>query len=83
MSWEQLLEWFEYYQLEPFGEERADLRNGIACALLANVNRGRNSKAFSPTDFMPFVEKPQAKPMDAEGWKRLKSVLKSMAPRKK
>lgn len=82
MSWQQLLDWFEFYQLEPFGEERADLRNGIACALLANVNRGRSSKAFVPTDFMPFVEKPRVKPMDAEGWKKFKVMAKAMAHRK-
>lgn len=61
ITWEQLVEWFHFYQLEPFGEERADLRNGIACALLANVNRDpKKGKPYAPVDFMPFAEKPKA-----------------------
>lgn len=44
-----------YYSLEPFGEERADLRAGIISSTIANVNRGKH-KPFKPTDFMPKFE---------------------------
>lgn len=43
-------------------EDRADLRTGIATAVLANVHRGKNSKVFKPSDFMPqfgVEEKPK------------------------
>jgi len=40
-----------YYRLEPFGEERADLRNARLLAMLATVN-GDGSKEFSAADFM-------------------------------
>ncbi len=46
-------EWMEYANLEPFGEERADLRAGIVASTMANVWRGKNGKAAKPGDFMP------------------------------
>lgn len=54
-----LLEWFAYYQLEPFGEERADLRNAINCIAIMNA-MGTKKKVgeWKPADFMPnFGEK--------------------------
>ena len=47
------LEWIEYYKLEPFGEERADLRAGIVASTIANVNRGKGQRAYKPSEFMP------------------------------
>lgn len=48
----ELHEWAAYYSREPFGEERADLRNGIlACAVLApHLKRGRRPP--TPRNFM-------------------------------
>jgi hypothetical protein len=34
-------------------EERAFFRTGIICSVIANVNRGKNTKAYKPKDFMP------------------------------
>ena len=45
-----------YYQLEPWGDERADLRMGIQAAVLANVHRARNQRPLKPADFMPRFE---------------------------
>lgn len=49
-----------YAELEPFGEERADLRSGIIASVLANVNRDakKHPKPFTPQDFMPVFERP-------------------------
>lgn len=49
-------EWLAYYQIEPFGEERADLRSAILCTLVASVFA---SKGYKPkvSDFMPDFEK--------------------------
>jgi len=49
----EFYEWVAYYRMNPWGEERADLRTGIVCALTANVHRGKNGKAYKPTDFLP------------------------------
>jgi hypothetical protein len=43
-----------FYHMDPWGEERADLRAGIIASVIANVNRGRRStRRFKPADFMP------------------------------
>ena len=52
----QFAEWMAYAKLEPFGEERADLRAGIVASTIANVNRGKNQKPYKPTDFMASFE---------------------------
>ncbi len=39
ISSDEFTEWLAYYQIEPFGEQIADLRHGTACALVANINR--------------------------------------------
>jgi hypothetical protein len=52
----QFAEWMAYSGLEPWGEERDDLRMGIIASTIANVNRGKNTKPFKPTDFMPSFE---------------------------
>lgn len=40
-----------YFRLEPFGEERADLRSARLMALLAQINSD-GSREFSADDFM-------------------------------
>jgi len=48
----ELAEWAAYNSLEPIGGKRGDLHAGIIASTIANVNRGKNTKAFSPADFM-------------------------------
>lgn len=45
----------QFFELEPFGYERADLRSGIVASTMANIYRDRKKqkKAFKPKDFMP------------------------------
>ena len=57
ISGNDLIEWMAYAKLEPFGEERADLRMGILAALIANVNRdSEKTDEFTPQQFMPKFE---------------------------
>lgn len=45
--------WVEYNRLEPFGEERADLRMAQLAALMANAwGRKKGQRAFTVKDFM-------------------------------
>lgn len=55
MTSEQLAWWEAYFRVEPFGEERADLRMAILAALIANANRDpkKRRKPYTPADFMP------------------------------
>ncbi len=55
----QFNEWIAYAELEPFGEERADLRMAILASLIANTNRDPKKKStpYEVNDFMPQFEK--------------------------
>lgn len=55
----ELSEWMAYYEVNPFGSVRDDLQAGIVASTIANVNRGKNDKSFTPSDFMPYMDKPQ------------------------
>ena len=54
---DELTEWMAFYQLEPFGEMRADLRSGVVAATFANAHRTKDARAFTPEDFMPYIER--------------------------
>ncbi len=69
----EFAEWMAYDQLEPMGEQRADLRMGIMAATLANVNRGRGQRAFKPADFMPQFEERQPTSPDVM-WERAVAI---------
>lgn len=59
MSAHQLNELIDYYQSEPFGEFRSELRHGQQMSLTANLNRDSKSRPepFKSKDFMNFMEK--------------------------
>lgn len=46
-----------YASIEPFGEERADLRIAINTCVLANINRGKKTPPYKPEDFMPYFDR--------------------------
>ena len=58
----EFTEWLAYYQLEPFGEQLADLRHGTACALLANINRDAAARPdpYQADDFIHWTKQPEA-----------------------
>ena len=55
ISSRELTEWAAYAQLEPFGDERADLRAGIVASTVANFLRDakKRRKPYRAGDFMP------------------------------
>lgn len=59
ISARELTEWMAYYQVEPFGEARDDLRMGMICSTIANVNRGKNGRVYKPEDFIPRFDRPK------------------------
>lgn len=65
--------WEAAHAAEPWGEVRADMASGIVAATIANVNRGKDTPAFTPSDFMPFHERqqPEGAAHDLETIKRL------------
>lgn len=60
----ELTEWMAYAGLEPWGEERADLRMAIIASTIANANRDpkKRRKPFKPEDFLPKFDRSQREP---------------------
>ncbi|HEV2294095.1 MAG TPA: DUF4035 domain-containing protein [Tepidisphaeraceae bacterium] len=55
--------WQEFNELEPFTEDRADLRAAMVCSTLAQLH----GMKVKPSDFMPeFGEKAAPEPMTDE-----------------
>jgi hypothetical protein len=55
MPHREFLDWVALYQIEPWGETRADMNAAMLASLTANLNRDKKkrSKPFGPADFMP------------------------------
>ncbi len=55
----EIAEWWAFASIEPFGEERADLRAGIIASVMAAPYRDRKKRPepYTPLDFMPFAPK--------------------------
>ena len=72
----EISEWAAYYSLEPFGYFRsADLPASIIASTLANCNRSKNSKTFTPQDFMLVGEHSKKQVMEED---EMKSILQAM-----
>lgn len=77
ISSEELTEWMAFSDLEPFGDERADVRSGIVAATIANANRDpkRKREPFTPRDFMPRFGKGQS-PKTEQRWQDQLKVVR-------
>ncbi len=64
VSSKEFVYWQAFFAMEPFGDVRADLRNGILCSLVANLlSKGPRKKA---ADFMPDFEVEEDREMTPE-----------------
>ena len=73
----QLFEWMAYAQIEPFGEERMDLRFADFQALYANSHRGKNTTPFKPQQFMrKYDEDPRESAKKREAGERKAAALR-------
>lgn len=52
MGASEVVAWQQFFETEPWPEQRADLRAGIVAAVTANVNRTKGRPA-RPQDFIP------------------------------
>ena len=53
----QLYEWSAYHEVEPFDEQRADLRAARICHILVNQNRKKGAAPVPLEKFMPQFDK--------------------------
>lgn len=81
MTAKQFREWEAYYELEPFGEERADIRSAQICQMLANVNRGKNQQPYKLGDFLlKFDDDRQQRPQTVqEKLNAMTVIMRAMA----
>lgn len=55
ISSKELTQWFAYFSIEPFDEQRGDIRSAIIAATVANVApRKKGGKSYHPRDFLAF-----------------------------
>ncbi len=61
MTWTEMVSWRAFYELEPFGEKRSDLRVGHAAARLASYFGGKDIRV---SDFIADygTEEPEPPP---------------------
>jgi hypothetical protein len=52
MSSMEFAEWMAYSQIEPWGEERADLRTALICKVSADINTPAGKPRAKLEDFM-------------------------------
>lgn len=73
----ELTEWIAFYNIEPFGEDRADMRQALTSCILANANRDpKKSRAFKPQDFM-LVKPPKKEQTPEEMMALLKGICRT------
>jgi len=52
LSAHEFAEWMAYSQIEPWGEERADMRAALICKILADFNTPKGKQPMKLSDFM-------------------------------
>jgi len=71
--------WMAYYSLEPFGPRRDNIHAGLIASTLANCNRRKNSKPFTPNDFMLKDEETQKQEKMTEFFGKMRTLAASSA----
>lgn len=77
ISVHEFREWQAYYKIEPFGEERQDLRIASIVATILNVVRKKGKAPIRIRDAMIRFGEPVAK--KARPWQQLKAIGKAIA----
>jgi hypothetical protein len=74
ITWEQLVEWMAFAEVEPFDEERADMRAAQITSAIVNVNRAKGASPVSVSDVLlrfGDYEPPR------KTWQQLKAAAKA------
>lgn len=87
VTWEQYAGWQRYFELDPFAEERADLRAAQICWMLAEINRDRkrHPRPYKLEDFVLKFESTRRvrkseevkRITTQEEWNAFRSMLRS------
>lgn len=61
----EFAEWIAYSRVEPWGEERADLRAALICKTLADINTPKGKRPMKLEDFLlKFDQEPKTQSTD-------------------
>ena len=74
----QFAEWRAFYGLDPFGDQRADLRAGIISSVISNRMRGKNENPMEPMQFMPYIQQSEQTPEEIQ--RTLRDILGQVIP---
>ena len=69
----EISEWIAFNNIEPFGEQRADLRAAMIACVMANAWRGKNQPAFKLDDFILNFDPPKQQSVE-----EMKKILKEI-----
>lgn len=58
MTARQFDEWQAFYQLDPWGEERADMRAAMLTSRIYNALRDKNGQGYTVYDFLLWTDRP-------------------------
>lgn len=78
ITWPQFLEWLAYDQLEPFGEEREDMRNAHIVQTLINLHRSKNQEPYPLSRFVLTFGDYKPPPPPQQDWRSMKSMMAAM-----
>ena len=70
--------WAALWSIDPWGEQRADLRSAITSYVVAETRRDpkKKSSPFKPRDFMPYATQ-EGRAQSRDLFNRLKAALKA------
>ena len=72
----EVTDWMAFLKTDgPPGGKRLDLAAGIIAATVANVNRGKSQKPFSPADFVPDFDD---RPKQSQSWEEQMALVEQM-----
>jgi len=81
MSFAEFQDWQQFAELEPFGEERADIRTASIVSTLANIWRDpkKHRQPYQMSDFFfRFGDSPEEK-KQPQSWEQMKNIGMMMA----
>jgi hypothetical protein len=79
ISSEELTEWMEFAEQEPFGARMDSLGHGIVASTLANIYKKENVKPFTAEDFMPDCFKQEVEPQSVDVMRNIALMWTSVA----
>ena len=79
---DELTEWFAFYNLSPFGDDRGDLQSAIVASTVYNMLKGKGH-SMGLSDFLPVFDEQEAPRQTTEQMKAVVAKFKSAMGKRK